>query len=309
VVVTKQEEDLYSILGVARDASQDEIRTAYRQLAREHHPDVNPDDAKAEERFKAVASAYGVLSEPEKRQRYDEFGTQGLREGFDPNQAREYQHWARGAQESPFSQGFDANVDLEDLLRGVFSRGGRRAGPQPGSDARGEVQVDFMDAVRGGEVSVQFQGRGLLRIKIPPGAENGTKIRLKGQGDPGPGGGPAGDLYLTLQVRPHAFFVREGRDLTVDLPVSVSELILGADIEVPTPDGPVTMKVPPGSQNGRKLRLREKGALGRAGAGRGDLYVKLVAQLPESDDPRLAELAEELESLYGDADLRGHLKG
>jgi len=309
-----EQKDLYAALAIQRGASDEEIRRAYRKLARETHPDVNPNDARAEERFKEVSFAYEVLSDPEKRKLYDEFGVDGLQQGFDPAHTRGYQRWARGARQSPHQGGFASEFDLDDLFGSLFSSRGR--GPAPGRDVEGEIHVDFMDAVRGGEVRVQVEGKGALRVKIPPGADEGTRVRLAGQGAPGGGGGPPGDLYLKLRVRPHHFYTREGADLHVDLPVTLPELVQGASVEVPTPEGPVTMKIPPHSQPGRRLRLRGKGARRRAGGGpggdgseRGELYVRLALVLPGTEDPRLDELAAEMEALYGDEDVRGGLKG
>lgn len=304
------EKDLYALLGVPRTAAEDDIRKAYRKLARKYHPDVNPNDKKAEERFKEISLAYEVLSDKEKRARYDEFGAQSLAQGFDPGQAREYARWSQGARRSPFheSSASDVDVDIEDLLGGLF--GARRArGPMKGRDADGEIEIDFLDAVRGGEVRVQVADRGTLRVKIPPGADDGTRIRLAGQGDAGALGGPPGDLYLTLRVRPHVFFSRKGSDLSLDLPVTVPELVIGASIEVPTPDGTVTMKVPPHSASGRVLRLRGKGVTKLGGTGRGDLFVKLVVELPDPADPRLEAIAKEMEPLYAERDVRARLKG
>jgi len=302
------EQDLYQVMGVGRDASDDEIRKTYRKLARRFHPDVNPNNPKAEERFKQLSFAYEVLSDAGKRKRYDEFGMDGLAQGFDPEQARTYQRWSQGARRSPFSGSFSDQIDLEDLLSGLFGRGATPRGPARGADAQGEIRVDFMAAVRGEEVRVEIAGAGTLRVRIPPGAEEGTRVRLTGKGGLGRNGGPAGDLYLTLRVRPHRFYRRDGADLHLDLPVTLPELIEGAAIEVPTPDGPVKMTIPPHSQNGARLRLRGKGAP-RRGAGNGDLLVRLVVELPSTDDPRLQEIARELESLYGDRDVRQDLKG
>ena len=307
------EKDLYGILAVARGASEDEIRSSYRKLARKYHPDVNPNDPKAEDHFKEVAFAYDVLSDAEKRARYDEFGMAGLAEGFDPEQARAYARWSQGAHRSPNHESFAQDLDLEDLLSGFF--GGRRGaggfgagrGPRRGRDAHGSLSVEFLDAVRGGEVRLQYQGRN-LRVRIPPGADDGTRIRMTGQGEPGEGG-PAGDLYLTLQVRPHPFFTRRGADLHLDLPVTIPELVLGASVEVPTPDDPVSMKIPPHSANGRVLRLRGKGATRRDGAERGDLYIKLAATLPSGQEAPLEEVAREMEALYAGQDPRERLKG
>ena len=232
------EKDPYALLGVARTATEDEIRKAYRKLARKYHPDVNPNDRKAEERFKEISFAYEVLSDKEKRARYDEFGAASLAQGFDPEQAREYTRWSRGARRSPLheSSAADVDFDIEDLLGGLFGGARRARGPAKGAAAEGEISIDLEDAVRGGEVRVQVTGRGTLRVKIPAGADDGTRIRLAGQGDAGVLGGPPGDLFLTLHVRPHAFFVRKGSDLSLDLPVTFPELVLGAAIEVPTPD-------------------------------------------------------------------------
>ena len=301
-----EQKDLYGILGVERGASEDEIRKAYRKLARECHPDVNPNDPRAEEKFKEVAFAHEVLSDDEKRRRYDEFGVDGLAQGFDPEHARTYRQWSEGARRSPFHEAFTSDLDLEDLLSDLFGGRGPR-GPRPGADAQTEISVDFLDAVRAAEVSLRLEGRSGLRVHVPPGAEDGTRIRLAGQGIQGQDGGPPGDLYVTLRVRPHPFFTRKGADLYVDLPVTLPELVVGASIEVPTPDGPVSMKVPSRSPNRRRLRLRGKGAVRREGE-RGDLYVTLVAELPDSDDPRLEELAREMEPLYEGKDVREALK-
>lgn len=164
-----EEKDLYKILGVERGASSDDVKSAYRKLAREHHPDVNPNDPKAEDRFKEISAAYTVLSDDDKRARYDEFGMAGLQDGFDPEQARSYQQWSRRAGRSPaYQEGFQSDMDLEDLLSQFFQGAQTAAGPRPGGDAIGDIQIDFLDAVRGGEISVEFEGKGRLRVKIPP---------------------------------------------------------------------------------------------------------------------------------------------
>ena len=313
------EDDLYDELGVARGGSEDEIRRAYRKLAREFHPDVNPNNPGAEERFKRVSAAYDVLSDPEKRGLYDEFGTAGLTDGFDPAQARAYRRWSDGAQRSPFSEGFFRGGSIEDLF-GDLLGGERRELRRRGADIEGEVAVDFDPAIRGTEVGVQLQkptapgGRPRetsLRVRLPTGTEDGSRIRLAGQGGPGLGGGPPGDLYLTVRVRPHRFFRRQADDLLLELPVTLPELIRGASVEVPTLDGTVQMKIPPGAQSGQKLRLRGKGVARDSGR-HGDLIVQLVARLPEglpdADRARLEELAEDLEGLYGETDVRRELK-
>ncbi len=300
------EKDLYAVLGVSRDADDDEIRRSYRKLAREYHPDVNPDDPSAEERFKEVGFANEILSDPEKRRIYDEFGHEGLARGFDPEQARVYRQWSQGHGRSPFG---DAGFELhfEDLFEGLF--GGRpRRGPARGQHVESEVSVDFLDAVMGREVRVRVQGKGTLRVRIPAGAEDGSRVRLGGQGLPGPGGAPPGDLYLRLRVRAHPFFSRDEADLFIDVPVTLPELIHGASIEIPTPDGVVSLKVPPRSPNARKLRLRGKGGYVRGSRERGDLYARLDLQLPDPADTRMQDIATEIEPLYEGQDVRKHLK-
>jgi curved DNA-binding protein len=308
------EKDLYGALGVARDAGEDDIRKAYRRLARQYHPDVNPNDQKAEERFKEISFAYDVLSDPEKRARYDEFGAQGLQPGFDPEQARAYKRWSEGARRSPSHEAFGEEIDLDELfgrLGGLGGLGGRewRRAPRRGRDAHAEVAVDLLDAVLGREVRLEVPGRGTLRVRIPAGAEDGTRVRLAGQGEPGAEGAPPGDLYLTVRVRPHPFFRREGDDLALDLPVTLPELALGASIEVPTPDGVATVKVPPHARPGQRLRLRGKGAGRRGTSERGDLYLRLVVDLPEGRDAELEEIAKRMEPLYAGRDPRAALKG
>jgi curved DNA-binding protein len=301
------ERDLYKILGVERTATDQEIKKAYRKLARRYHPDVNPNDKAAEERFKDASFAYEVLTNAEKRRRYDEFGEQGISEGFDANRARQYQQWRQQTERSPFHSSF-SDADLEDLLGGMF--GGRAAaGPRRGQDRESELEVDLLDALHGSEVRLQLGDEGTLRVKIPAGADDGTRIRLAGKGAPGARGGPLGDLYLTLRLRPHPLLRREGNDLYMDLPVTVGEAVSGASVEVPTPDGVVTLRIPPRSRSGQKLRLRGKGVRSlSAERAQGDLYVTLRVQLPETDDPRLEALAKSMDELYGAADLRAPLR-
>jgi DnaJ-class molecular chaperone len=314
-----EEKDLYAVLGVARGASEDEIRKAYRRLARRYHPDVNPGDATAEDRFKEVSFAYDVLSDPEKRKRYDEFGVAGVQPGFDPEQARAYRRWQEGARRSPFRDAFaegpGEEIDLDELLSrlgglGGFRRAEWRSAPLRGRDVHAEVEVDLLDVALGREVRLEVAGRGTLRVRVPPGADEGTRVRLAGQGEPGVAGGPPGDLFLTLRVRPHPLFRREGDDLALDLPVTLPELVFGAEVSVPTPEGSASVRIPAHARPGQRLRLRGKGA-GRRGAGgeRGDLYVRLVLELPEGHDRELEEIARSAEPLYAGRDVRARLRG
>ena len=322
------DDDLYGVLGVARNASADEVKKAYRKLARKHHPDVNPGNKQAEDRFKEISFAYDVLSDPEKRARYDEFGRQGLEAGFDPEQTRAYRRWSEGARRSPYREGagsadyVESDFDLDDLLSRLRGQGGGgfeefggfegagsfRNAPRRGRDARAEIEIDFLDAVLAREIAVEIQGRGRLRVKIPPGATDGTRVRLAGQGEAGAQGAPAGDLVVALRVRPHPLFRREGDDLQLDVPVTIPELVLGAKIDVPTPDGSASVSVPPRSRAGARLRLRGKGATTRAG-GRGDLTLHLEATLPEDGGERLEEVAKSMAPLYEGRDVRAKLRG
>jgi molecular chaperone DnaJ len=341
--VATTSKNLYDALGVAKNASQDEIKKAYRKLARQYHPDRNPGEASAEERFKEVQGAYDVLSDPEKRKQYDTFGTAG----------------GRGA---PGDNGFDArnfnfNVgdlgDLGDLLGGLFGRGRGRAQQQPrgmrGADLEAEVNLSFEDSLRGVETRIpvavdvpcsqcggsgakpgtapvicpECNGRGVVAesqglfalsqpcprcrgngtviedpcpkchgsgrerrtkrytVKIRPGVKDGTRIRLKGKGEPGSGGGPPGDLYVVTRVQPSPLYRRRGDDLVIDVPVTYSEAALGATVQVPTPDGPaISLKVPAGSQDGKLLRVRGRGAPKLSGSGKGDLLARLRLSVP-----------------------------
>ncbi len=283
--------DFYEVLGVSRSASQDEIRKAYKKLARKFHPDVKPADPDAETKFSEITEAYDVLSDDEKRKNFDQFG-----------------HAARGAGGNPF-QGFGgggggggASFDLDDILGGMFGGGspfggGRRgqARSQKGQDAKAEITVPFVVAVEGGEHSVTLQNGSKserLSVKIPAGIDDGQSIRLSGQGNPGMGGGPAGDLIVTVHIAAHPWFRRDGQNLLVDVPVSPSEAALGAKIDVPTlTEGTVVLTVPPGTSSGAKLRLRGKGVRSHKTGERGDQFVVLKIAVPK-------ELSDEARDLY-----------
>ena len=238
--------DPYATLGVARDADEAAIRSRYRELARRYHPDVNPDDAAAEESFKTVSEAYAVLSDPEKKAAFDEFGEASLQGGFNADAARRAREsfggfGGFGAGGFPGSGG-----GLEDLLSSMFGGGASgRPRPRQGRDLEADLTLDFLDAAKGCEQSLTINrpsARGVMQtetitVRIPPGVRDGTRVRLRGKGGEGSGGGRAGDLYARVRVRSHPVFRREDRDLFADVPVSIREAVLGAKIEVPTLDG------------------------------------------------------------------------
>jgi DnaJ-class molecular chaperone len=284
-------ESLYDILGVAKDATPDAIRTTYRKLARKHHPDVNPGDKKAEDRFKKVAAAYEVLSDAKRRAAYDEFGEASLAGGFDPAKAREYARWQDTRQRS---QRFDEGPTEFDFAE-MFG-GGRPRGPRRGPDLHARLQMDLRQAIEGAEISLDVPGQGTVRVRVPPGADDGSVIRLAGKGSPGLGGGPPGDLVIETAVAPHPRVHREGLDLHLTLPVDLDEAYNGGTIEVPTFDGPVMLKVPPRSQTGARLRLRGKGVPRKDT--RGDLIVELEVRMPDGVDEALAQAIRDAKAAY-----------
>jgi curved DNA-binding protein len=319
-------DDLYNVLGVSRSASASEIKQAYRKLASKLHPDKNPGDSSAELRFKRVNQAYQVLSDKKRRGLYDEFGDAALSDNFDPERARMYKQWAgrgggRGRAGGPSAQAFD----LEDLFGGaggpqnfgdlfgdLFSGGARRRSSRSstakGRDVESPLSIDFASAVLGTTVSLRLEGPDgsePVQVRIPPGATEGSKVRVKGKGGPSAFGGPPGDLLLNLHVEPHPFFRMEGDDLHVDLPITVTEAYRGAKVRVPTPDGHVTMKVPAGAQSGKSARLRGKG-IARKGQTPGDLYVHFLVQVPTSQDKAVEQAIDTLAEHEDDvrADLR-----
>ena len=286
-------QDYYQTLNVKRDASEKEIKQAYRRLARQYHPDVNPGDAAAEQKFKEISEAYEVLSNTENRAKYDRFGHQAFDMGdsgfggFHTGNLRDIFGSGGG-----FAEGFGAIFD--DLFTG-----GGRAGPMPqrGQDVEQTLEIPFEDAVRGTTTRVKLTHRDgsveRRQVKIPPGVDTGTKIRIAGKGGAGTAGGPAGDLYVVMRVKPHAYFERRGSDIECEVPVTLAEAMLGAKIKVPTIDGPTAMTLPPGTQNGRRFRLRGKGAPNRQGNERGNQVVRVQVVLPETLDDRSRELLEE----------------
>ncbi|MBW2261955.1 MAG: DnaJ domain-containing protein [Deltaproteobacteria bacterium] len=385
------EQDLYKVLGVSREASEDEIKKAYRRLALEFHPDRNPDDKGAEERFKEISVAHGVLSDPEKKKLYDEFGLQGLRDGFDPEQARRYGATggfpgSPGVGVPPGVQGFEGFEEInvqdlfEQLFRGFGGFGGAsgfedmethipgartmRSVPSQGRDVAVQVEVTFLESIRGAEKSYEVQiptacarcagsgylpgesaacprcggsgrqsrpslfsgsqttcshcggtgripttpcpqcgglgrvsGSRTLRVKIPPGAETGNEIRIRGRGEAGAKGGPAGDLLLRLEVAGHPVVRREGDDLILPLAITVPEAYSGTKIRVSTPWEPVRVTLPEGSRTGQKLRVSGHGVRRKNGR-RGDLILVLEVQPPDARDDATGEHVRALEEAY-----------
>ena len=246
--------DPYKELGVARGASQDEIRKAFRKLAKEFHPDKNPGDTAAEDRFKRITAAFDILGDEEKRKKFD-----------------------RG----------EIDADGREQFRGFSGGGGR--GAARGQDLKATLDISLEDAITGATRRIQFSDGRTLDVTIPKGAGDGQTIRLRGQGMPGRGG-EAGDALIELKVQPHPLYRREGADLHMDLPVSVPDAVLGGKVTVKTPDGAVSMTIPKASNSGQVLRLKGKGAF--AGGKRGDLLAKLVVTLPEYQDHNLVKFAE-----------------
>jgi molecular chaperone DnaJ len=361
--------DYYKILGVERRASHDDIRKAYRKLARKYHPDINPGNKEAENKFKDLSVAYDVLSDEKKRKLYDEFGEAGLAAGFDAEKARSYQQWQQQSARAGGAYEFDID-DLGDLFGGLggMFRQDQRAERQPtqGQDIESSMDIDFLDAVRGFQTSITLerpmscdtcQGAGTkpgskpttcpecrgsgsksvargplqfrqtcprcmgsgrlpgdpcatcggagrvmrpdtIRVNIPPGAEPGKRIRLRGKGEAGVRGGQAGDLYITPRIRPHPILTRSGRDLTMELPITVGEALRGASVDVPTPSGTIQVKVPAGAQSGQRLRIRGKGVAAHGQTPAGDLYLRLMVRVPKETVAH--DVIEKLDRAYGE---------
>jgi DnaJ-class molecular chaperone len=271
----------YNVLGVAPGASAEEIQKAYRGKAKKFHPDLNPGNATAEEQFKRVSAAYDLVGDPEKRARFDRGEIDAS--GNERPAQRFYRDFASGA-DHPYASrsGFEDMMGADDVLSELLRRGGRTNVQMRGADVQYRMPLDLIDVVNGTTQRVTMPDGSTLDVTVPPGASHGQVLRLRGKGGPGLNGGPAGDAYVELEIRPHPLFVREGDDLRLKLPISLSEAVLGGKVEVPTPTGPVTMTVPKGANTGKVLRLRGKG-VPRPDGSRGDLYVELQVRLPEND--------------------------
>ncbi len=306
--------DYYKILGIGRGATEADIQKAYRDLARKHHPDLNPDDKSAKKKFQKVQAAFDVLNDSKKRKMYDQFGSD-----FD-SMGQGGPQGGRSTWSGPGGAGFDfGDIDLSDLFGGsgeaemggggfadIFKQFRRGAGRQQQAPAGGaniahELTVPFATAVTGGQAQISVQRTGgkieTIQVKIPAGIDNGKKIRLRGQGEPGPRGRPAGDILLTIHVSPHPCFRRRGKQLEVTLPVTVAEAALGAKVDVPTPTGTITLQIPPGTSSGAKLRIKGHGVTPPKKTP-GDLYAVIQIVLPDRLDAEDREALEKLDKKH-----------
>jgi DnaJ-class molecular chaperone len=279
--------DPYELLGVPRSASQEEIQKAYRRLAKRHHPDLNPGDREAQRKFQDISAAYDILADAEKRARFDRGEIDAS--GAEQPQRRYYRDFAdAGTASDTYSgtAGFADFDDADDILSSLFSLRGRRGFRMRGADRHYHLEVDFLDAINGATRRVSLPDGSFLDVVIPPGTRDHQTLRLRGKGDPSGSGGEAGDALIEITVRPHPFFRRDGDDIRLDLPISLTEAVQGARIAVPTPRGPVFVMIPRWSNTGKVLRLKGRGAPGRGGR-TGDEYLTLQIMLPEKQDPDL----------------------
>jgi curved DNA-binding protein len=314
--------DYYHILGVAKDASQDDIKRAYRKLARKYHPDVSK-EADAEVRFKELGEAYEVLKDPEKRQAYDQLGNnwQAGQSGFNPPP-----NWNQNQDFGFNGGGYTSNEsDFSDFFESLFGRRAGRAGANAGSgrtramrgeDSHARISIDLADAYTGATRSLtlrttEYDANGqpynvdkTLNVKIPKGIKAGQSIRLQGQGNPSFGGGEAGDLYLEVAFNEHSLYQVEGRDVSIELPIAPWESALGAKITVPTPVGSVELKVPVGASSGKRMRLKGRGIPGKEA---GDFYVTLEIVMPPTVSDTEKSLYESLQKAAGNFNPRGNL--
>jgi DnaJ-class molecular chaperone len=293
--------DLYKILGVSRQASDDEIRQAYRRLAKENHPDLHPGDNQAEDKFKQISAAFAILGDPDKRKRYDagEIDASG--------QERPAQHYYReyadggGGYQYHSREGFE---DFGDIFGDIFGRAGyrsRRGGgfDMSGMDYRYHLEIDFLEAALGAKKRVSLPEGDTLDITVPSGVTHGQVLRLRGKGGPGVGRGEPGDALIELSIRPHPIYMREGDDIIVDVPISVDEAVLGAKVQVPTIHGKVALTIPKGTSGGQTFRLRGKGIVNARTKKTGDQHVRTRLVLPSQPDPELEKAMEGWREAHG----------
>lgn len=293
------DKDFYKVLGVAKDVSDSELKKVYRKLARQFHPDSNPGDAKAEARFKEISEAYTVLSDPEQRKEYDALRAMGSGARFTGGPG------GTGG----FSGGFPGGAGgFEDVFADLFGGGGRGRGgfgfgPQRGADLTTTAKIDFIDSIHGATIKIVTGYGEPTSVKIPAGIQDGQKVKLRGKGQQSPNGGEPGDLLVTVQVKPHPVFTRDGNNLRVNIPVAFTEAVLGATIQVPTLGGdPVKLKVSPGTPNGRVLRVKGKGV--KSSKGDGDLLATVDIAVPSHVSEKAKKALEEFAALLPDEDPR-----
>lgn len=301
-------QDYYDILGVSKSATGDELKKAYRKLAMKYHPDKNPDDKTAEDKFKQVSEAYDVLRDPQKRKSYDQFGHAGA--GFG---ASGFGAGAGGfAGNGNFHQYYSgrSTESFQDLFTEIFGDifgSGKRAQAQKrGSDLRYTVHISLEEAAQGAQKTISFMRlRGnkeepaKLQVSIPAGVKDGQRLKLKSEGDSGPNHGPNGDLFVVVNIRPHSLFVRSGNDISFDLPISIKDAILGCKTTIPTLTGSAQINIPPGTTSGKNLRLRGKGFPQIGGHGSGDLYIRILVDVPKEIGPEAKKHLEAFEKLVG----------
>ncbi|HOP47838.1 MAG TPA: molecular chaperone DnaJ [Desulfobacteraceae bacterium] len=375
-------EDFYKILGVPKDAPQSDIKKAYRKLARKWHPDINPGNKEAEQKFKEISHAHDCLANEEKRKLYDEFGEDGLRSGFDAEKAREYKKWETFQQEGQSQrdqQDFGRYQNYEDIFGDIFGSGMGREGFRGSTVSRGRdveygMDIDFVSALKGFSTEISMQklkpctscngsgtdpnarmstcqmcggsgrlnmaegpmhftrpcpqckghgqtgkacaqcggsgqvlGTEKIRVTIPKGVKEGSRVRVAGKGEPGMNGGKPGDLYLVVHIKPHPFLRREGDNIFMEVPVTVREAMAGGEITIPTVDGQINLKVPPKSQSGQTLRLKGRGAENPRTKKKGDLMVRISVKVPQTDEKEVLKSVEQMDKLYK-KDLRADLR-
>jgi DnaJ-class molecular chaperone len=305
--------DPYDVLGVSKTASEAEIKKAFRALAKKHHPDKHAGDTAAQKKFQEIGSAYDIVGDKEKRVKFDagEIDAAGNPRGFDPGAhrggpfggggqgggPRDF-HFTWTDQQGEGAQGFGAEDLFADLLGGLGGRGGGRQQPRQGQDFTVATTVSFEEAAAGGSRRVMLPNGEQIDVKIPVGLKDGQQIRLKGRGGAGRRGGPSGDVLIQVSVAPHPFYVRDGNNLRMDLPITLQEAVIGGKVPVPTLTGTVSLSVPAGSNTGSVLRLKGKGIPARGSEVAGDLYVKLVVTLPDKPDIALTEFAQNWKTDY-----------
>jgi DnaJ-class molecular chaperone len=307
----------YKALGLAKGASANDIKKAYRKLVRTSHPDLHPDDAGAEARFKAISAAYDILKDPETRTRFDAGEIDGL--GAEQPQRQYYRDFA-GGDEGTYQQrrGAGPEMDPSDIFAEILRNRGRGARSESfggqgfsarGQDARYTLEVAFLDAARGAETPITLPDGNSLAVKIPPGTEDGQTLRLRGKGSPGFGDGPPGDAFITISVRPHAVFRRDGDDIVLTLPITIDEAVIGGKVTAPTIDGPVGLTIPAGASSGRTLRLRGRGVARKGQKTKGDQRVELQIVMPPDIDEGLRDFLTNWRETHAFDPRAGVLKG